>query len=591
LTVATNTGSVGEIDIGAAPGSAAAASGTLSTSVVTFGAGTGAINFNHTDGNYIFAPTISGVGTINQIAGATFLTGDDSAFTGTTNITGGALHVNGSLRSSAVTVSGGGTLNGNGTVGSVSALNGGIVAPGNSIGTLTVNGNYSAAAGSIYQAQLDSAGHSDLLIVTGTATLANGAILNITKTDAGSYAPGKYTLLTAAGGVSGTYTLTNDLVEGSAFGSQSISYDANDVYLSVAKIASFASAGITPNQIAVGGGADSLPTSSPLYGTLITLPNFAAAQGAFDQLSGEIHASARTALLEDSRFVREAALDRPAAPNVDHPVVWGQGFGDWGSNDGDGNAARLSRSTKGFIGGVDVPIYQTWRVGVMSGFSNTGLNVLGRSSTAASANYHLGIYGGTQTGSVAIRAGFSYSWHDLQTARTVAFTGLNEQLSAEYFGGTTQGFGEVGYKLDAEGVNLEPFANLAYVSLHTGAFRETGGASALSVAGDTSSNTFTTLGLHAREQVDLGTGAIFTAHGSLGWRHAFGDITQVSTNAFAGGAAFTIDGVPVAQDAAAIDAGFDTAISDRLTLGLAYTGQYASSARDNGVKASLGWKF
>jgi outer membrane autotransporter protein len=276
---------------------------------------------------------------------------------------------------------------------------------------------------------------------------------------------------------------------------------------------------------------------------------------------------------------------------VDHPVIWGQGFGDWGSNDGNGNAAGMNRSTKGFIGGVDLPVYQTWRVGVLGGFSNTGLNVQDRSSAGTSDNYHLGVYGGTQAGSVAVRAGAAYSWNSLQTARAVAFNGFSDQLTAQYNGGTIQGFGEVGYKVDADRVSLEPFANLAYVSLHTAAFKETGGASALSVNGDTSSTTFTTLGLHAKEQLDLGIRTIFTARGSLGWRHAFGDITPVSANAFAGSSTFNIDGVPVAQDAMAVDAGFDAAVSEHLTLGLSYTGQYASSARDNGFKANVGWKF
>jgi outer membrane autotransporter protein len=272
-------------------------------------------------------------------------------------------------------------------------------------------------------------------------------------------------------------------------------------------------------------------------------------------------------------------------------VVWGQGFGDWGSNDGNGNAAGMNRSTKGFIGGVDVPVYQTWRVGVLGGFSDTDLNVKDRSSAGTSTNYHLGLYGGTETGPIPVRLGAAYSWHDLQTTRAVAFSGFSDQLTAQYNGGTTQAFGEVGYKLDVDAVSLEPFANLTYVNLNMGAFKEIGGSSALSVASATTDTTFTTLGVHAKEQVDLGTSAVITAKASLGWRHAFGDVTSVSNNAFAGGTAFNIDGIPIAQDAAAIDAGFDAAVSEHLTLSLSYTGQYATGARDNGVKANVGWKF
>jgi uncharacterized protein with beta-barrel porin domain len=53
----------------------------------------------------------------------------------------GKLFVDGSL-ASAVTVSSFGTLGGNGTVGAVVNDNGGTVAPGRSVGRLTINGSY-----------------------------------------------------------------------------------------------------------------------------------------------------------------------------------------------------------------------------------------------------------------------------------------------------------------------------------------------------------------------------------------------------------------------------------------------------------------
>ena len=80
--------------------------------------------------------------------------------------------------------------------------------------------------------------------------------------------------------------------------------------------------------------------------------------------------------------------------------------------------------------------------------------------------------------------------------------------------------------------------------------------------------------------------------GGLGWRHAFGDVTPASTVAFAGGGdSFTVHGAPIARDALLVEAGLDFAIAPKANLGLSYTGQIASGARDHGVKASLGVKF
>jgi fibronectin-binding autotransporter adhesin len=573
--------------------------GTLVGSSTSFGTGTitdNAALVIDQPASANMANVIAGTGTFTkQGAGSLNLTGV-STLTGPTTVAAGRLAVNGSLAGSVVTVQNGATLGGNGTVGGVVAQSGAIVSPGNSIGALTVNGNYSAAAGSIYQVELDSAGHADQLNVTGTATLANGAVLNITKTDTGGYVGGtQYKLLTAAGGLSGSYTITGDVVQ-SAFLGESLSYDAHDVFLNVTKVASFASAGVTPNQKAVGGAADTLPTASPLYAALVNLPTFAAAQGAFDQLSGEIHASARTAALEDSRLPREAALERLSTAvaqgdsDSGRPSLWGQGYGSWGSTDANGNAAALGRSSRGFVGGVDLPVHEMWRLGILGGYSRGSFNVTDRSSSGTSDNYHLGGYAGLQDGALGVRFGAIYSWHDLTVGRTVNFAGFSNGLASQYNAGTTQAFAEVGYHVPVEKVDLEPFANLATVSLHTDGFAETGGEAALTAAGNTENVTFTTLGLRGKYDVTLGDTLVGT-HGSIGWRHAFGDLTPDAALNFAGGSAFTIQGVPLAQDAAAFGAGFDLSVAQDVLLGVSYDGQYAASAHDDTVKLNIDWKL
>jgi fibronectin-binding autotransporter adhesin len=73
-TVTTTSGGTAQSVIGAAAGSPAVAPGTLNSASVAFGGGTGSLNFNHTSANYVFAPTISGNGTVNVLAGTTILT-------------------------------------------------------------------------------------------------------------------------------------------------------------------------------------------------------------------------------------------------------------------------------------------------------------------------------------------------------------------------------------------------------------------------------------------------------------------------------------------------------------------------------------
>ncbi len=78
-----------------------------------------------------------------------------------------------------------------------------MLAPGNSIGTLTVNGNVTFAAGSTYRVEVDAAGANDRINATGTATI-NGGTVDV-QASAGTYqASTQYTLLNAAGGRTGS---------------------------------------------------------------------------------------------------------------------------------------------------------------------------------------------------------------------------------------------------------------------------------------------------------------------------------------------------------------------------------------------------
>lgn len=59
----------------------------------------------------------------------------------------------------------------------------------------------------------------------------------------------------------------------------------------------------------------------------------------------------------------------------------------------------------------------------------------------------------------------------------------------------------------------------------------------------------------------------------------------------AGTLAFTVYGVPLANDVGVLEAGIDTQLKPNLTLGVGYTGQLGNDVRDNGLKVNLGWKF
>lgn len=563
----------------------------------------------------IYGDALSGSGrTVKEGDFALTLSGNSSGYTGTTDILAGTLFLEDEL-GGAISVFSGATLGGNGqSGGSITVGPGGTLAPGSSIGTLTVEpsggGGVTFDAGSIYEVELNDGGNgagtnNDLLAVAGTVTI-NGGTVHVTPengTDDGTtYTVGsQYTIILAEDGVTGTFSaLTDDY----AFLDFLLSYDATNVYLtSQMALTTFCLDGMTPNQCATGDGVFSLG-SGTLWTAVLNLPDDEA-PAALDQLSGEVHASAKAALIEDSRFPREAALDRlrVAFGSVGADgngmaerrvtggfAFWGRAFGSWGNWDGDGNAAAFDRSIGGIFLGGDALVTDTLRLGVFGGYGASSFDAEERNSSGSADTWHLGVYGGAELGKLGLRFGGAYAWHDVETARSAAFTGFSDSLLGGYDARTGQVFGEVGYRFDHGAVRFEPFAGLAYVNLHTDGYAEAGGEAALTGGSRSMDTTFTTIGVRAETEISLG-GATTRLGGMAGWRHAFGDVTPFTTHAFTGGDSFTVSGVPIAKDAFVLDLGVAMNLTPDAVLGVSYSSQFGSGFTDQGLKANFAVRF
>ncbi|MGI8397623.1 autotransporter outer membrane beta-barrel domain-containing protein [Agrobacterium deltaense] len=562
------------------------------------------------DGTY--GGIFSGSGDFTKRGSSTlFLTGNSSSFAGTTIVSGGGLVVNGRLGGTLTMT--GSRLGGSGAIGTLNAGAGVTVAPGNSIGTLTVGGNLTFDPGTAYEVEVDPAGTgSDFISVAGTAFLNGASVTHVGMN--GNYKPfSTYNILTATGGISGAF---GAVTSNYAFLAADLSYDLNNVYLQTARNdVSFADMAATRNQIAAAGAAEQLGTGNNVYDAIVTLPNDESEiQASLNALSGEIHASIKTALITHSLFVRDAANERLrsafgdtsatalpiqafrprgpepiAADKSEKPVFWSTAFGGRSEASTDGNAATLRHQTGGFLAGVDTT-FDDVRFGLMAGYDNSRFDPRYRASSGSSDDYHLGLYAGTQWGSLAFRSGLAHAWHEIDTNRHVVIESLEDRLDARYGAGTLQAFAELGYRIDTTAASFEPFANLAHVAVRTAGFTEEGGAAALGSSSHTTNTTIATFGLHAEMDIRLG-GANATLRGMSGWRHAAGDTVPLTTHAFVGGGDFTIAGVPVARNAFTFVAGLDYDLNPSSTLGIAYSGEIAEGAQQHRVKATLSVKF
>lgn len=608
--VISGTGTVSQIGTGTTmlagvnsySGGTTISAGTLRGSATSFGSGDildNAALVIDQPADASFANAINGTGRFTKLgAGRLNYTGTGT-LTGATIVSAGTLAVNGSLASSAVTVQNGGTLGGNGTVGAATIQSGGTIAPGNSIGTLHVGGAFTQTSGSVYQVEVDpNTNASDLIAVTGTATLQSGAGLNVTKSVPGDYRVGTvYTVLTTTGGRTGTYALSGETTGVSAFLGLRDSYDANNAYLTVVQTQPLTNAVATPNQQAV---VDALPPpSSPVTTAVLNSPDIPTAQSAFDQLSASILASAKGALVAHALYVRDATFDRLRDTYCDEerrerprpgcswdgPSLWGQGYGGWGGVATTSNAAGLDHATAGFLLGVDIPV-AGWRGGVFGGRSRSDLQIVGMDAAAESTEFHLGAYAGTRWDEISLRLGASYSWDSITANRSVAFADFSDRLRSVYNAGASQGFAELGYRMEMWEAMFEPFANLAYVNVRTDGFREVGGPAALTVRADTVENLISTLGVRPSTNIIV-DGAELTLRGLAGWRHTFGSVAPGATLAFAGGNAFTVTGAPVARDAMTLEAGVDFTVRDNVSAGLTYGSQLSSRTTDQTVRGTI----
>jgi fibronectin-binding autotransporter adhesin len=170
--------------------------------------------FDTGDNAVVFHTALTGTGGVTkQGAGSLELQGTDS-YIGDTHVTGGKLVINGSLTSSAIFLSDGGTLGGSGIVGTVTVNSGGMITPGNSPGVLTF-GELILTPGAILNFELGApgiigGGVNDLIEVTGNLTL--DGLVNIA--DAGGFGPGSYRLINYGGTLINNGLTLNDVPVG-----------------------------------------------------------------------------------------------------------------------------------------------------------------------------------------------------------------------------------------------------------------------------------------------------------------------------------------------------------------------------------------
>jgi T5SS/PEP-CTERM-associated repeat protein/autotransporter-associated beta strand protein len=637
--IAVQATSIGTLNIGAAVGQAATAPGTLSAASVRFGSGNGQLVFNHTSANYTFAPVIMGSGagtrTVRVEAGTTILTAT-STYTGPTVINGGTLSVNGSIASSAVTVNAGGTLGGNGTVGNTT-INGGALAPGNSIGLLTVNGNLSFTAASSYMVEI-SPTNADRVNVAGTATLS-GARVNAFFA-AGSYVAKQYTIVNAGGGISGTFgsVVNSNLPPGFK---SSLSYDGNNAYLDLAlAFVAPPGSGLNGNQQAVAnalvnyfnhnsgiplvyGGLTasgltqaSGPIATAVQPTMVhgmmqfmtAITDVSAADRRLDQSSamgfadaGDV-ANAYAAVPLRGSDGETFSLNTKAAPRA--PAfesrwrVWASGFG--GGQTTDGNAVTGSSTATSRIFGVAAGADYWLSRATVAGFAlaggGTGFNVAAGGSGRTDL-FQAGAFIKHTAGPAYVSAAAAYGWHDVTTDRTVTVAGI-DQLRARFGANNFAGRLEGGNRYVTPwfgGLGVTPYAAAQVIATRLPAYAETvvsgTNAFALSYQARNVTAPRTELGLRNDKSFAVND-ALLTLRGRAAWAHDYNPLSAASATFQAlPGASFTVNGAAGAHNAALTMASAEMKWLNGVALAATFEGEFSAVTRSYGGKSVASYRW
>jgi uncharacterized protein with beta-barrel porin domain len=504
-----------------------------------------------------------------------------------------------------------GRLSGNGTI-SGDLIHSGTLAPGNSIGTINVSGNFTAGLGTNYLAEVTGQGQSDRISVGGAATLQGGQVV-VTALPGQPFAPStRYTIMSAAGGVTGTFAS----VSSSAFLQPSLSYDANNVFLTL-QVGGFGTAAQTALQQGVANALDSTATTATgdyalVLGTLAGLSP-SQVQPILTSLSGNNYAGFSSSMVQGAQlfmnnFASQAGgSGSPAANRVALAEAcdtscdagarwgaWGGAIGGLGTIGAGASQGAVTYNAGGFAAGLDRAFTDSFRAGVTVGTSAGTQWVSGFSGQGNTATVQFGLYSNYAQGPVYADALVGYAYSANQMTRQIVIPGLQPR-TAWGQAGSNQFFGqlEAGYRVDigaGADAYVTPFARLqAYTGTQNG-FTETGAQSLnLSVAQQTTNSLRSVIGAQFGAAMDMGWRETLALQLRLGWSHEYADTARPVTAALAGAPAtpFTTFGLSPTRDGILLGFGASTAIAEATKAYLRYEGTLAGQDGSHALTAGV----
>jgi T5SS/PEP-CTERM-associated repeat protein/autotransporter-associated beta strand protein len=543
-----------------------------------------------------YAGIIVGAGGLTKKGdGSLTLTGD-STYTGGTVVDDGALVVNGSIAGD-VTVNGNGTVSGTGIV-DADLVNGGTVGPGNSIGTLTVTGDYTQNANGVLELEADFAqARIDRLIVGGDAALA-GRI----RIDAASILPDvKLRFLSVEG------TLDHSLSAQSSVFDYTITQAGNELSLS-ATGAHFGEPGFSLNedqdsvashlQEVWGAGGGGFGTLFATLGDLADSNPGGYASALSDISSGASGAAAAGSIATTQQHL-DLLLSCPmfAAGSsllVETECVWSQAGAQALDQKASGGVSGFDTTTYSLQAGVQRELTPDWFVGFAGGYDRSTIRSDDDRVSADGDILYAGASLKHQTGPWLLSGAVagSYGWYD--NTRTISIPGFSGQAEGDPDVYNLSARFRAAYTVAQGDYYMRPLVDFDLIYTHANGYRESGaGLLDLAVEDNGEWSFHATPALEVGTRVALGETTVMRAFAAAGVSFSSADSWETSArlaNAPAGVGAFDTE-VPLADVVGRLTAGVDIANDNGFSLRVNYQGSFSDTYTSHGGALRLGYKF
>jgi autotransporter-associated beta strand protein len=579
-------------------------------------------------GSYVLQGTLTNNGTASVAAGGQL----NALVGGVTSV--GTIDNSGTINA-AVNVTAG-SVGGAGTFGSLTVGGGANFIAGNGAAgsSTTITGNLALQSGALYFVQINPV-TSSFTSVGGTATLGGATLTAIYAN--GTYVNKQYTVVSAAGGLSGTFAGTVNTNLPSGF-SSALSYDVTHAYLNLTLNFGLPG-GLNGNQQNVGNALGNFLNNTgsiPIVYGALTPAGLSQAAGetgtgsqqttfsAMTQFLGSLldpfiggrggegmsanaasfaeqdgasayaaSARGRTGTARDAYGMMTKAAPRAQAFEA-RWSVWASGFSGSQTTDGNGMAGSNSATSRvaGTTAGADFAFSPQTIAGFALAGGGTSFSVANNGS-GRSDLFQAGAFLKHTVGSAYISGAAAYGWQDVTTDRTVTIAGV-DRLRAEFNANAWSGRIEGGYRFVAPwigGVGMTPYAAGQFTTFDLPAYAESivvgTGNFALAYGAKSVTDTRSELGIRTDKSYAM-PNAMLTLRGRFGWAHDFNaDRAAAATFQALPGASFIVNGATPARDSALTTASVEMKWIDGWSAAATFEGEFSAVTRSYAGKGAV----